>query len=167
MINIPPINKSIPVVETIGNDASNPFSKAKNFLSGQFLRWLQSVESRLNKAVVTDENGNIAYGGAVIPDDVETGIVQYFHKGNSVKIIDGLGTTYISVNAYVATGGIWKRLTENTASLTRQSYTTSIFAIFSAATGVAGSSISWAHIFNIDNAGNVNIKTGSTYTATL
>ena len=48
MLNIPPINKGIPVLE-----------KATNFLSGQFLRWLQSVESRLNKAVVTDANGEI------------------------------------------------------------------------------------------------------------
>ena len=66
MINIPPISKSVPVLEM---DSKN----RTNFLSGVFLRWLNDVANRLNRlnrAVVTDKNGNIAYGGATIPDDI-------------------------------------------------------------------------------------------------
>jgi hypothetical protein len=87
--NIPPINKGIQVLE-----------KGSNFLSGVFLRWLQSVESRLNRAVVTDANGNIAYGDYTIPDDVDSTYQWFFYNGNCKASKSGV--IYEFANCYLS-----------------------------------------------------------------
>ena len=157
MLNIPPINKGIPVLE-----------KATNFLSGQFLRWLQSVESRLNKAVVTDANGNIAYGGATIPDDVDSGHFHIFYNNKTVRIIDKTNNyIYDSINGYIKDGGLFAYISNGTCSVERLTAFSNVKAIFYAASGIAGNTISFQTTFLSDQNGNVNIKTGSTYTATL
>jgi hypothetical protein len=48
MTSIAPINKGMPVLEG-----------KTNLLSGQLLRWLKDIVNKLNRAVVTDENGNV------------------------------------------------------------------------------------------------------------
>ena len=160
MNNIAPINKGIPVLE-----------KGTNFLGGVFLRWLQSVESRLNRAVVTDANGNVAYGGAVIPDDVESDFLHIFYGGGKVRIIDrnNGGTMYDGINAYIkgGGGGGWHRLIDGPCYLHRMSSLPSISADYYAGSSTAGTLIIWDQKVNIDFSGNINIKTGSTYTATL
>ena len=155
MLNIPPINKGIPVLE-----------KATNFLSGQFLRWLQSVESRLNKAVVQDANGNIAYGGATIPDDVSTTIAHKFIGSDFTEFVVS-GIYVKGYNVYVNKSGSLVRLNDSNIVMVEQMRpSTSKFERFYAPSGVGV--ISFTKIFEQDGpSGNMDIKTGSTYTATL
>ena len=161
MINIPPINKGVPVLEMEGKNKTN-------FLSGIFLRWLKDVANRLNRAVVTDENGNIAYGGATIPDDVDPDFLHIFYNSNTVRIIDNTNNyIYDSINGYVKAGGAFTYISNGTCVVERLTAFSNIRAIFYAVSGVAGNSILFQTTYLSDFNGNVNIKTGSTYTATL
>jgi hypothetical protein len=154
--NIAPINRGLQVLEN-----------GSNFLSGMFLRWLQTVESRLNKAIVTDDNGNIAYGGATIPSDVDTSFLHIFYPYNKVRIIDSGASIYDGINVYVANGA-FRRLIVGESSLNRFTHLSStVNAVFYSTSGPIGVDIAWTQIYNQDGSGNINIKTGSTYTATL
>ena len=163
MNNIPPINKGIPVLEVEGKNKTN-------FLSGIFLRWLKDVANRLNRAVVTDANGNIAYGGATIPDDPLESYFYLFYPNGAARIVTPTGYLMDSTNAYVNSAGQWARIKDGPCSLNIMANNYTSVAQFEkhvAASGLAGSLISWSHINLIDFSGNTNIKTGSTYTATL
>jgi hypothetical protein len=161
--NIAPINKGIQVLE-----------KGTNFLSGVFLRWLQSVESRLNRAVVTDENGNIAYGGATIPDDVHPDYFHIFYPNNAVRVINQDGAIIDTYNAYVRndSGTIrWQYIDTGIGMLNIQSdfigRVQKFTAIDSGGPVASGVNMPLTLVHQTDTNGNVNIKTGSTYTATL
>jgi hypothetical protein len=162
--NIPPINKGIQVLE-----------KGSNFLSGVFFRWLQSVESRLNRAVVTDANGNVAYGGAVIPDDVSGDFLHIFYPNSMCRVIyRNLKYIYDSDNAYIRDdNGVprWQYIGSGEANIfgviDAGNDTRKFNAIDNGGKLPSGQDINWTQLFWIDNLGNVNIKTGSTYTATL
>jgi hypothetical protein len=162
--NIAPINKGIQVLE-----------KGTNFLSGIFLRWLQSVESRLNRAVVTDDNGNIAYGGATIPDDAHPDYFHIFYPNGSCRVIDFNGTIFDTSNAYVRNDigtTRWQYIGSGKAGLfiptsNSDQVTFKYDAIDNGGKLPSGSSINWVQVFQVSTSGNVNIKTGSTYTATL
>lgn len=125
-------------------------------------------EEVLSRAVVTDANGNIAYGGAIIPDDVSTTFRHYFYSDNIVKIISPNGlVVYEAKNAFLNTAGDWEYILTGDAYLDRSFQSNSELKSLYYASGTSGSTILWVKVFNIDSSGNVNIKTGSTYTATL
>jgi len=109
--NIAPINKGIQVLE-----------KGTNFLSGVFLRWLQSVESRLNRAVVTDENGNVAYGSATIPSDVATGVTFVFN-GSNCTFTSNSKSTISCVGCYLNNLGTYTSLVNGNITLLVESGT--------------------------------------------
>jgi len=159
--NIAPINKGIPVLEVEGKNKTN-------FLSGIFLRWLKDVQALLRRSVVTDENGNIAYGGAVIPSDVDTTFIHIFYSNSMCRIISPNGhVLYDTRNAYVSSSGPWKYIEDGDAYLDRSFQSNTEVKSIYVANGLSGNDISWAKVYNQDSSGNVNIKTGSTYTATL
>ena len=89
MTRIAPINKGMPVLEG-----------KTNFLSGQLLRWLKDVVNRLNSAVVTDANGNIAYGGATIPDSLSSDYLYAFTDSYAKWIHKTLGNEITGVGCY-------------------------------------------------------------------
>jgi hypothetical protein len=160
---IAPINRGLQVLEN-----------GSNFLSAMFLRWLQTVESRLNKAVVTDDNGNIAYGGATIPSDSHPDRLTYFYPNNACRIVDINGAIIDCYNAYIRDDNgtpNWQYIGSGAATIqyiTQPSQISNKFvAIDNGGQLPSGSSIPWVKVFEIDASGNVNIKTGSTYTATL
>jgi len=160
--NIAPINKGIQVLE-----------KGTNFLSGVFLRWLQSVESRLNRAVVTDENGNIAYGGATIPSDVDSGHNTIFLGDKFTFTVNPNGIALYALNAYVRNDNgtpRWQYIGSGPARLDTWNLDGSFITQLANDNGGKlpnGSSVPWYAVYRQDTSGNINIKTGSTYTATL
>lgn len=97
MNNIAPINKGIQVLQ-----------EGTNFLSGVFLRWLKDVADRLNRAVVTDENGNIAYGGFSLPTDLSDEYRYEFYDCSCVMTRrDGANGNYYICNNCYYNGSTW------------------------------------------------------------
>lgn len=142
------------------------------------LRWLKDLVFRVNRAVVTDENGNIAYGGSAIPSDVWNNssgtldTIHLFYGSGLVEIYDRTGNVFNRlINGYLRDNSgspQWVYLNNGNASLFQQRDSSSLFInTFVAISGTAGNAITWNNIFNIDPSGNVNIKTGATYSATL
>ena len=168
MNNIAPINKGIPVLEVEGKNKTN-------FLSGIFLRWLKDVANRLNRAVVTDANGNIAYGNAIIPSDVADGYFHIFYPNGAVRIINQVGNIYDLNNTYIRDDvgtPRWQYITSGVATYVQQIESSSqktqrLVASDNGGKLPSGSGITWVTVNVFDANGNVNIKTGSTYTATL
>lgn len=168
MPSIAPISKGLPVLE-----------KATNFLSGQFLRWLQSVESRLNKAVVTDANGNIAYGGAIIPNDLNTDWIHYIYEGGHCKIVNkSNGVFFLTVNAYLTTlSGSWRAFNTGYSTLVYIStgFTEERMSTINVTTaGNDGDVVTWQKVKRLSrdaeggaNAYDLQIKTGSSIVAQL
>jgi hypothetical protein len=76
--NVPPINEKLPVLEG-----------KSNFLSGMFLRWLKDLVFRVNRAVVTDENGNIDFTKIGIPEDINKAYYYEFRGVNSYVQLSG------------------------------------------------------------------------------
>ena len=145
-----------------------------NFFSGMFQRWLQSIVDRLNRAVVTDANGNVAYGGATIPSDVHPDRFTTFYRNNACRIVDVNGAVIYCYNAYIRDDNgtpNWQYIGTGVATivyLTQPSHVSNKHvAIDNGGKLPSGSSIPWVKVFEIDANGNINIKTGSTYTATL
>lgn len=163
MNNIAPINKGIQVLQ-----------EGTNFLSGVFLRWLKDVADRLNRAVVTDENGNIAYGGATIPSDVDKDYFHIFYPNKATRVINTSGAIIDTYNAYIRNDlgtPRWQYIDTGIAMLNVQSdltgSTQKYIAIDSGGPVGSGVAIPLILVHQTDTNGNVNIKTGSTYTATL
>jgi hypothetical protein len=162
MTSIAPINKGVPVLEG-----------KTNLLSGQLLRWLKDIVNKLNRAVVTDEKGNVSYGGAAIPDDVADGYLHIFYKDNVVRVVDINGNIYDATNAYIRDdAGVprWQYIGTGASSLFGHEsnlQTNKYYAPDNGGQLPTGSSIAWVNTFRIDIGGNINIKAGSTYTATL
>jgi hypothetical protein len=103
MINIPPINKSYETIQ-----------KGSSFIGDRFLRWLNDLTQRVNRAVVTDENGNIAYGDAVLPEELDSRFRYEFDKGSCkmVRVDSNFGNTYLCNNCYYD-GITWRGIEAN------------------------------------------------------
>lgn len=134
----------------------------------------EGLNELASSAVLQDENGNIAYGGATIPSDVDTTYFHIFYPNGSCRVIDPLGGISDTINAYVRNdAGVprWQYIATGKASLNKTidgNFKLNRFdAVDNGGQLPTGVSIPWVLIFNIDTIGNVNIKTGSTYTATL
>lgn len=163
MSSIPPINKSYEVIE-----------KDTSFIGGRFLRWLNEIVQRLNRAVITDSNGNVSYKNTPIPEDVHPDYFHIFYPNNAVRIIYPNGVLLDVINGYIRIDSgltTWQYITSGVASITLYSSVDSsvnrFTAIDSGGQLPGGSTIPWIHVHKIDASGNVNIKTGSTYSSTL
>ena len=78
MNNLPPINEKLPVLEG-----------KTNFLSGQFLRWLKDLLFKVDRAIVTDANGNIDFTNSGIPEDINDSYYYEFRGVNSYCQLSG------------------------------------------------------------------------------
>jgi len=81
MSSVSPINKGLQVLEN-----------GTNLLSGVFLRWLQTIESNINKAVLKNDNGSIKFGDTEIPEDVDQTCIYHFYNSGSNRTIQADGT---------------------------------------------------------------------------
>lgn len=156
MSNTTPINKGIPVVEP-----------GTNFLHSIFLKWLQFVERKLNRAVVTDENGNISYNNAEIPSDLNDGFYwevspsfQYVAKSNTL----GSAQYYLS-NAYFNSNNQWYQPNSfgpSSLFLINSGVSTQSIEMRVAAAGQPSGIITWQNCLRFGTDGVLHLKTGST-----
>jgi hypothetical protein len=135
----------------------------------------EGLNELASKAVVTDENGNVAYGGATIPDDVHPDYFHIFYPNSMCRVVyTNAKHIYDCDNAYIRNDSgtpRWQYIGAGEANIFGHiddgNDTRKFTAIDNGGKLPTGQSIAWEQTFWIDDSGNVNIKTGSTYTATL
>lgn len=137
-----------------------------------FLKWLNFIGEKLNQAIITDANGNISFNGATIPEGLNTAYNYEFYPKGVVKMYGNFGGTdrffYTSTNTYYKATNLWTLIDSGTdawiefygPNISRRSFVSS---------GTADANFLTAPqlIYEQDSSGNVNIKTGATYTSTL
>jgi len=164
MNNVAPINEKLPVLEG-----------KSNYLSGSFLRWIKDLWFVVNKSVVYDNLGNIAYNGATIPSDLHQDFTYEFFGDKQVTMRgkgSGIGTIpqiYTSCNCYFKKSAVWG-LIDSAVDATIFYQVQSGFSFCYIASGTADggfTSTPYKYFHQSYPTGNVNIKTGATYSATL
>ncbi len=112
-----------------------------------------------------DAYNNIAYNGAEIPSDVSTTETQAFYPNGTVERYTS-SAKFIYQNAYTSTT-VDKYYSDGTArvSVEERDGTT---LIRTAPSGLKGAPAIFVQLYEQNGSnGNINIKTGGTYTATL
>ena len=97
MSSIPPINKGMPVVEPNGPNDKSVFSRASNFLSGQFLRWLNELSGFFQAGVYTPQSINAPININLLTFNE----FRYVRVGNVVNVSGSLTYSALSSGIYL------------------------------------------------------------------
>lgn len=140
-----------------------------------FLKWLNFLGEKLNLAVVTDANGNISYNGATIPTGLHPDFIYQFWPDGSVEMrgggtgIGATGQVFRCNNCFFKSTVLWG-LIDSGQNASIEGYFIGSYIRSFIGSGTSDGSFTappfrvYQQIFS---SGNVNIKTGGTYTSTL